>query len=358
MVLYNRKQLVILELLCKFISPMQRDRLEGVFDHLQNEDWNLLFEIASQQLVLPVLYEKIRDGNLVSAVPEDFYNALSGFYDLNLIRNAEIYEQISEVTQALNRVNITPIWLKGASHLLKNGWKFSPRMMLDIDFWILDSSSHQDAFLALQNIGYYTPSQYNDNFDHHHYPPLFKDRAPVRIEFHKYIVEKKFSDLLPDDKALEQINWINENGLLLGELSQRDKALHALIQCIDCDPGFWMSCQSSATSMKFYDFMLLLKQDTAAIEQLVKFYESKLDTQWSKDLRKFFTFLTKYFGYESPFPPDTSLLKNLDFNSRHPKIFYAQYMYRTGIASIKNGTIGPIWIWPAKLLRHLKILIN
>ena len=321
MVLYNRRQLVMLELLCKVISPTNGNGLNGVFEHMQNEDWNLLFQITSQQLVLPVLYERIKDRNLVSVVPEDFYIALRGFYDLNLIRNAEIYEQMSEITLALNEKNIAPIWLKGASHLLKNGWKSSSRMMLDIDFWIPDPSSHQDAFLALENIGYYTRSIYD--FDHHHYPPLCKDRMPVIIEFHKTIVDKRFTDLLPDDQALEDINWISENGLRLGELSQRDKTLHALIQCIENDPVFWMSCQSSVTSMKFYDFMLLLKQDITIIEQLIKVYESKLDARWSKNFQEFFVFLTKYFGYVSPFPPDPFLLKKLDFNSRHPRLSYA-----------------------------------
>ena len=112
--------------------------------------WEVLIKVAGRNLVLPNLYPVLKAKGLLGTIDPEIVEALEGFYELNALRNETLRKQLIEVTELLNAVRITPVWLKGATYLIDPEWKSSGRMMLDLDFWIPDPQDQQTALLELK----------------------------------------------------------------------------------------------------------------------------------------------------------------------------------------------------------------
>ena len=149
-------------------------------------NWDLFFRLCDSQLMLPAIYLKFARNGLLSYIPEDLGDHLARIYKLNKERNEKILEQIASINTLLNHHGISPIYLKGAGHLLDNVYDDAgERFMFDIDFIVAGELYLFTAGL-LEKDGYVPQNPYNpDNrFITHHYPRLIKPHAIAGIEIH------------------------------------------------------------------------------------------------------------------------------------------------------------------------------
>jgi hypothetical protein len=156
--------------------------------------WTVFVKIASDHLVLPVIYINFRDHDFLKFLPDDLVQHLQHIYNLNLERNKKILKQIDEINQLLSQSNITPIYLKGAGNLLDGLYPdIGARMMGDIDFLVSDDDFLKAADI-LKNVGYFHTLEYVPKFRYRykHYPRMGKKGTPAEVEIHRRVVYKGY----------------------------------------------------------------------------------------------------------------------------------------------------------------------
>lgn len=206
-------------------------------------DWDSVVKLSTKQLVFPAVYFNLKKYDFLKLLPDDLVEYMRHISDLNRERNESIVKQSKEVNELLKNNNISPIFIKGASHLLMNLYEDKcQRMVGDIDF-LVSEEDYLETISILKDNGY--KKVYKDKIeflDARHYPRLVKDNEIAAIEVHKnllrpnklgvfnYEIIKK--DILTKDNVnhlsiQNQIkyniltNQINDYGLLLKTFSLR-----------------------------------------------------------------------------------------------------------------------------------------
>jgi hypothetical protein len=77
-------------------------------------DWRGLTWLAGSSLVTPALAGALQRKGLFERLPEAVQDYLQTLQSLNLARNQTLREQLLIITEALNRIDIQPVLLKGA----------------------------------------------------------------------------------------------------------------------------------------------------------------------------------------------------------------------------------------------------
>lgn len=173
--------------------------------------WDLLLLVSSNYFVLPALYVQFRNYNLLDQFPNDYVEELEKIHWLNVERNEAIQQQSVEIIEALNSIEIAPIFLKGAAHIFDNLYgDIGERMMGDIDFLVAENEI-QPAVEKLKELGYASESYFNENLlsKMKHYPRLLNYNVAAAVEVHRQPVsepyDKRFNYALinPKKKRLD-----------------------------------------------------------------------------------------------------------------------------------------------------------
>jgi Uncharacterised nucleotidyltransferase len=148
------------------------------FEKLPQVSWELLIESSSHHNVTPALSWCFKD----KAVPPDVRNYFDAILRLNSMRNAGILDGLARVVTALNAIDIEPVLLKGASHLIEGLYAAQGlRVVGDIDVLMPDGRA-KDAAAALQCIGF---SVSKDHLESHlHLPVLRDNETGLCVELH------------------------------------------------------------------------------------------------------------------------------------------------------------------------------
>ena len=333
--------------------------------------WEVLIKVAGRNLVLPNLYPVLKAKGLLGTIDPEIVEALEGFYELNALRNETLRKQLIEVTELLNAVRITPVWLKGATYLIDPEWKSSGRMMLDLDFWIPDPQDQQTALLELKRAGYGRMPEYDSDDPygamHHHFAPMIRADRPAPLELHRNVVSEQFRLLLPDSSAFQRAQWMTWNGQRIGVLSPCDRAMQAYIQCAEMEAYFWLDPRFSSSLMKIGELQNRLTE--LSDDDLATTFLSPLkQAPWSTFAGELFTLIARDFGNEFDFPKNPGALKRKElrftqvvlrrreFTNRHPKFLYGVSMATAAFHSIWSGSCGLPHHWPKKFSRHLERL--
>lgn len=160
-----------------------------------NVEWEKFVYTASNHMVLPLLYQKFRDNDILEIVPDEIAEHLEMIYNLNLKRNKEILKQIKSINTLLYEREIKPIFLKGSAYLLDGLYEDKgARIMSDIDFLVSDIDFLKTVEI-LKSVGYESgkPFYEDELVICKHYPPLVKEGLPVEIEIHRIPVDIEFS---------------------------------------------------------------------------------------------------------------------------------------------------------------------
>lgn len=180
-----------LRVLTHALSPDAR-RQRHFLDQLQTGDidWAGVGQLAGHHLITPALAGTLRRQGVSSALPEDLAECLESLRVLNRDRNQMLYRELTEVTRTLNRHGVEPLLLKGAIALPPEQYPGAEdRMTSDLDVWV-PSDCFESVYQEFLGGEYALSSDHTEvNYlQHHHAPPLFHQRLPVKLELHSRIL--------------------------------------------------------------------------------------------------------------------------------------------------------------------------
>ena len=142
--------------------------------------------LCSNHFILPVIYLRLKNAELLEIFPDEYASHLKEIYELNRKRNTEILQQIEEISAKLQKANIKPIYLKGTANLMDGLYDdIGVRMIGDIDFLVQEKDYLKTAELIL-GLGYENQHKmWDDAITFKHYPRLFRKDVPADIEIHR-----------------------------------------------------------------------------------------------------------------------------------------------------------------------------
>jgi hypothetical protein len=161
--------------------------------------WELLVEAASSHNVTPALACYAAPA---SAYPPDVSDYLDAVLTLNGQRNGRILATLARVASALNAIDIEPVLLKGAAHVVGAIYPSSAfRVLGDLDVLVPQSRAN-DAAECLQRIGF-VPGGPPLPAHHHHLPMLCDPETEAGVELHTSVVQRR-------SEAIVRVPWFVE----------------------------------------------------------------------------------------------------------------------------------------------------
>jgi Uncharacterised nucleotidyltransferase len=149
------------------------------FDVRPLRAWQLLIELGSNHLVTPVVAWSLKDN---AGVPDDVRSYFDSVLTLNCIRNEHMLEGLRRVATALNAIDIEPVLLKSAAHLVEQLYpEPGLRILRDLDILIPEDRA-QSAVGALRDIGFTGSIAAPEN--HHHLPGMTDPESGLDVELH------------------------------------------------------------------------------------------------------------------------------------------------------------------------------
>lgn len=149
--------------------------------------WELMIEVASFHLVTPALARCIGSDANIHPEVRDYFEAAAA---LNGKRNEVMLSGLARVAALLNAVDIEPILLKGAAHVVDGTYPDPAlRILGDIDI-LIPASRAADAVRAMRAAGYATKAaDVVPPPKHHHLPMLHEAGTDVGVELHTDVID-------------------------------------------------------------------------------------------------------------------------------------------------------------------------
>jgi hypothetical protein len=183
------------EALTTICSYLRAGLLGGNPESKRDIVWELMIEVASFHLVTPALAKCL--GTDANAPPDvcDYFEAAAA---LNGKRNETMLSGLERVVGPLNAIDIEPVLLKGAAHLVEGTYPDpSLRILGDIDI-LIPAKRAADAVAALQAVGFATKdSDVLPPPTHHHLPMLHEPEADVGVELHTDVMDRSPDHVIP-----------------------------------------------------------------------------------------------------------------------------------------------------------------
>jgi len=162
------------------------DDVAADLSQLPVEAWEQLLDLAAQQRVGPLMYQRLKAHRLASLVPAPTWERWKKLYFKNAGRNLRLYHELGQILRALRERHIPVLVLKGG--FLASAVYRDPalRYMSDIDLLVPpgDVPAALERLLALgyQSSGPFIVEQYLAL--KHHLPPFGKPGAMAAVEVH------------------------------------------------------------------------------------------------------------------------------------------------------------------------------
>ncbi len=278
--------------------------------------WPKIFAVADGNLTLAELHRALTLQDALAKVPQDMRQALQMADRLTRERCVALRTQILEINACLGKRGIIPVWLKGATLLVGEGWQGNTRLMSDLDLWIPDPSTHAEALACLEQAGYAPKpgAEDKDWANSHHYAPLFHPRRLATLEVHRHIVRKALSPVLPDFWARERIERVRDGEETFCRLDLLARIRHSLVQCSLMSTPPLES--GRIRLMKVMDLIALLRRgghDCLPDEVLEPF----VNRPWRRPMSRFLTLLERDFGIPNALDHDPTCARAVDHVLRH-----------------------------------------
>ena len=173
-------------------------------------NWDTFVVIGSQHLMLPALYCRLKEKDLLPLIPEDLNNYLEEIAEINRGRNEKLLTETHEISEILNTENINHVFIKGIALLASNTFKDpTERMIGDMDILIANDQLEL-AFNTLAEHGYTDVVSFNferKNFRHLS-RQVSKDKFGA-IELHSEILLHNYRHLLNTEQVLKNKRIVN-----------------------------------------------------------------------------------------------------------------------------------------------------
>ena len=157
--------------------------------------WPLLIELGSGHAVIPSVAWCLKGKTYI---PHDVGDYFESVLTLNRIRNERMLEGLERIVAALNAIDIEPVLLKGAAHLVERLYpEPGLRVLGDLDLLIPEGRA-TSAVAALRDVGFTgTAHPPNDGRYHHHLPGLIDPESGLGVELHTRVVPTKVNAVVP-----------------------------------------------------------------------------------------------------------------------------------------------------------------
>lgn len=234
------KHLAALKFLVDCLSLEQTGRFADVQKQVRSNSlyWEALVDLANNQLLTPALWVSLKRNGLSDELPLDLVSYLSELHRLSTERNVQLRRQLLQAVRQLNQAGITPVLLKGASHLVSSIYADpGVRIMSDIDL-LVDKDQADAAYDSLLELGYKSDESCLKDYgiDHHHCPPLSRPGDYGNVEIHRALMDG-YADILSTGEALADAGSISCESLSMKVLSPTHRILHNMVhsQLIDAN---------------------------------------------------------------------------------------------------------------------------
>ena len=203
-------------------------------------DWQSIIWLAGCHLVTPSLTGALQRKGFFAQLPLEVQDYLATLQRLNRERNQILREQLVTITQALNRIGIQPVLLKGAIALTSEQYPGAEdRVMGDLD--LLVPNQYMDiATKTVEDLGYQHDQKVNPwalpgDLKRQYHPsnnphdrPLLHSTLPVKVELHRRILNDKMDDaLLCETMKVQPFNFVEDAMVLIPDPAMR--VLHNLL---------------------------------------------------------------------------------------------------------------------------------
>jgi hypothetical protein len=129
-------QETIIQLLLGLLRSDKNRVRKDDLHQLSPADWQALYDLATRQQIVALLYHRLKVQNLLDAAPADIQQSLADMYRLNAVRNMKIYHEFRQIAAAFQAASIPAIVLKGA-YLAKAVYQnIALRQMGDMDLLV------------------------------------------------------------------------------------------------------------------------------------------------------------------------------------------------------------------------------
>ncbi len=174
-------------------------------------DWDSLVTIASEHLILPTIFFKLKEKALLEYIPVELNHYLTELASINRNRNNSLLSEIKTIATLFKSNAINYVFIKGAALIAGKFYAdIGERMVGDLDILVDDKDLHK-AFNLLVKEGYDKLIPFNyEQKDYRHLPRQVSNNCLAAVELHSYVLKTKYKDLIDAKQLLSTKTVINE----------------------------------------------------------------------------------------------------------------------------------------------------
>jgi hypothetical protein len=208
-------------------SPASHDELTRTAQR-PSFAWETFLQIAGEALVAPAILGALRSKTVDKAFPQEVIDFFDGVAVLNRQRNERLLDDALEIAAALNQIDVVPVFLKGAAHLLSGLYPdLAERMTLDIDV-LVPADRLSDCVHRLHANGFQELLTQWDFSGHHHHPPLGRPGGIAVVELHREPLDAPYRQLLSSSDVFGEAIVFNRGGATFAVPSGQSRLVQAI----------------------------------------------------------------------------------------------------------------------------------
>tara|TARA_R110002012_G_scaffold220618_1_gene392283 strand:- start:36026 stop:37096 length:1071 start_codon:yes stop_codon:yes gene_type:complete len=183
-----------------------KERLKSTLKGFHEEQWEQMVKVGSAHLVLPAIYCRLQQKQLLYVLPQELETYLEDMTAINRNRNKTILKEAEKISALLKTHHINHVFLKGVALLVSNFYMdIAERMVGDIDI-LVSKDQVEAASRLLRNHNYkYKNTSFGDKyFEYHHDTRLIPTNLNIAaVEIHRDVLHSKADKYLFTDHILE-----------------------------------------------------------------------------------------------------------------------------------------------------------
>jgi hypothetical protein len=191
-------------------------------------NWELLFQTASDEALLPLLYHQFQSLDLLDLLPSESADFLLAVEACNRERNQAIVAELKAAVTLLNGIGIQPVLLKGLAYL-RTGVYADPahRYLGDIDLLVPQEQRQAAVKTLIQNGWVADTLDPFRNFRQH--SPFLLRPSSVSIEIHHILGIGVCERVLPAREVIERSEAVDLDGLCVRVPAGDDLLAHLIM---------------------------------------------------------------------------------------------------------------------------------
>ena len=199
-----------MQLIADILSFQDNQQILSEYFKQSYINWDPVVIIASQHLMLPALYCRLKQKGLLELIPSELNIYLEEIASINRGRNEVLLKEVHEISEILNKESIEHVFLKGTVLLASDSFKdHAERMIGDIDILVVETQIHF-AFDVMTKNGYTQSLErdYKSDTGRHLQRQVFPGKYGA-IELHSDILQYTHKHLLKSKEVLSNKRIIN-----------------------------------------------------------------------------------------------------------------------------------------------------